>query len=250
MAGKFIVFEGVDGCGKTTQLQRYRNYLQDWITRPKHYAQLQRYRNYLRGEQSYGNATASNGGISTTAEPYGPAGQFIRHVLSGGAPLFNGPVAMAQLFAASRIEHADNVIRPALAEGAILLCDRYLPSSLAFQGQGFEPGDAWIEQINAWNEGIPIPDLTIVFTISPEMAAARIAARGGKQDRFDASAIGEIAQRCAIYARIEEYGEVGPVARIDAEAPLDEVQSQVRALLDPLIFGKGDQDGVSMRDPA
>jgi dTMP kinase len=138
------------------------------------------------------------------------------------------------------------VIRPALAEGAILLCDRYLPSSLAFQGQDCAPHDGWIRQLNRWNAGIPIPDLTIVFTISPETAAKRIAARGGKQDRFDASAIGEIAQRCAIYARIEEYGEIGPVARIDAEASPDEVQSQVRVLLDPLIFGKGDQDGISM----
>lgn len=209
MPGKFIVFEGVDGCGKTTQRNDYRAYL--W-SRDRPSLQL--------------------------AEPYGIAGQFIRYVLGGGAPLLAGPVALAQLFASSRQTHAQAVIRPALTEGAILLCDRYLPSSLAFQGQGFGPGDAWVEQINAWNEGIPVPDLTVVFTISPETAAKRIAARGGKQDRFDASAIGEIAQRCAIYARIEEYGEVGPVARIDAEASLDEVQSQVRALLDPLIFGK------------
>lgn len=212
MTGKFIVFEGVDGCGKTTQVQRYGEYLQERQLRPRF-----------------------------SAEPYGAPGRFIRHVLSGGAPLFDGPVAMAQLFAASRVEHASEVIRPAVAEGAILLCDRYLPSSLAFQGRGFEPGDAWVEQINAWNAGIPVPDMTVVFVVSPETAARRIAARGGKRDRFDASAIGEISQRCAIYARIEEYGEVGPVVRVDAEASPNEVQSQVRALLDPLLFEKGDR---------
>lgn len=212
MTGKFIVFEGVDGCGKTTQRNRYRSHLRD------------------RGVVAVGSG-----------EPYGTTGAFIHHVLGGGAPLLGDRASLAKLFAASRREHAAAVIRPALAAGEILLCDRYLPSSLAYQGQGSEPRDGWIAQINAWNAGIPVPDLTIVFTVSPEEAARRIALRGGAGDLFDGGKRDEIAQRCEMYARLEEYGEVGRVVRIDAGAHSDTVQSRVRALLDPLIFGEGGQ---------
>lgn len=128
-AGFFVVIEGADGTGKSTLAAKLANHL----------------------------------GATLTAEPsYGPIGWWVRKNLSE-LPA----VALPYLFAADRAQHVTETIAPALAAGEMIVCDRYIPSSVAYQGQ-----DAI-----ALNTSFPVPDLTILLTVSPEVARQRIAAR-------------------------------------------------------------------------
>lgn len=158
MRGKFITFEGGECAGKSTQAQM----LADWLE-----------------EQ----------GISVvlTREPGGtPLAEALRdHLLSEGehAP---GPRAEALLFAAARADHVAKVIEPALASGKWVICDRYIDSSLAYQGggQGALSDDDIMRLHQIGSNGL-LPDLTFVLDVPPEVAADRAAARdGGSADRI------------------------------------------------------------------
>ena len=128
-AGFFVVIEGADGTGKTTLAAKLANHL----------------------------------GATLTAEPsYSPIGWWVRRNLSD-LPA----VALPYLFAADRAQHVTETIAPALAAGEIVVCDRYIPSSVAYQG---------LDAITL-NSSFPVPDLTILLTVSPEVARQRIAAR-------------------------------------------------------------------------
>ena len=128
-AGFFVVIEGVDGTGKSTLAAKLANHL----------------------------------GATLTFEPsYGPIGWWVRKNLSD-LPA----VALPYLFAADRAQHVTETIAPALAAGEMVICDRYIPSSVAYQGQ-----DAIV-----LNTSFPVPDLTILLTVPPDVARQRIAAR-------------------------------------------------------------------------
>jgi dTMP kinase len=128
-AGFFVVIEGADGTGKSTLAAKLANHL----------------------------------GATLTAEPsYGPIGWWVRKNLSD-LPA----AALPYLFAADRAQHVAGTIAPALSAGEMVVCDRYIPSSVAYQGQ-----DAI-----ALNTSFPVPDLTILLTVSPDVARERIAAR-------------------------------------------------------------------------
>jgi dTMP kinase len=211
MRGKLIVFEGIDGSGKSTQRGLYAAYMRG------------------RGLQER---------LVTTTEPYGMAGALIRRVLGGDCPMLNSSEELARLFAASRWEHAREVLRPALEAGQIILCDRYLPSSYAYQGAGCGPNHGWIERIRGLNADIPVPTITLVFDVSAETAAGRIAERKGQASEiFDRSTLAEIRQRAAVYDRLGEYPGVGLVHYVLGAGPPEEVQKSVRAVLDPIVFG-------------
>jgi dTMP kinase len=154
MPGYFIAFEGGEGAGKSTQEARLAQSLAD------------------RGHA-----------VVRSREPGGtPAGEQIRHVLL--SPEFEGLDARAEalLFAASRGEHVARVIRPALEGGAVVICDRYIDSSVAYQGYGRDLGPDRIRDLSLWATGGLLPDLTVVLDVDPEVGLARFAQR----DRLEA----------------------------------------------------------------
>jgi dTMP kinase len=153
VSGRFVVLEGGDGSGKSTQMPR----LADW----------------LRGRGV---------DVVVTREPGGtPLGQTLRALVLEGEDSIDANTE-ALLMAADRAQHVAEVIRPALASGAWVLSDRHVPSSLVYQGVVRELGVEAIEQVNEWATGGLAPDLVIVLDVSEEVAATR---RPGTPDRLE-----------------------------------------------------------------
>ena len=156
--GRFITFEGGEGAGKTTQQRALSQKLQEF-------------------------------GVPTlvTREPGGtPGAEAVRAVLLSGAIKDRGPEAEALLFAAARADHVDCVIRPALAEGIWVLCDRFADSTRVYQGgAGVEASILDALELIAL-DGVT-PDLTFVLDLPAKVGLARIAARSGDGggDRFE-----------------------------------------------------------------
>ena len=190
MAGLFVTFEGIDRSGKTTQAQMLRDAL---------------------GEEAV--AVREPGGT--------PVGERIRDLLKD--PLLAvSPEAEALLFAAARAELVTRVIRPALEEGLVVVSDRYLDSSLAYQGFARELGLDQVRRVNAWATGDLRPDLTVLLDIDPVEAATR----GGEPDRFEdeGSALQERVQ--AGYEQLVE-DDPGRFRRVDATRSPEEVHADV-----------------------
>jgi dTMP kinase len=143
MSGRFVVLEGGDACGKSTQVGRLAA--------------------RLRAEHE----------VVETFEPGATAvGRRIRAVvLDGDEPL--APGAEALLMAADRAQHVAEVVRPALDRGAWVVSDRYVPSSLAYQGAARGLGVEAVERISAWATDDLTPDLVVVLDVPDEVAAAR-----------------------------------------------------------------------------
>lgn len=156
MSGLFITFEGLEGSGKSTQVGLLASKLRE-----------------------------DGKDIVVTREPGGTRiGEQIRDITHNKDNVDLTAVAEAYLMAASRSQHVRQIIRPALAAGKIVICDRYIDSSLAYQGYGRELGVEAIEQLN--NEAIDncMPDLTIFLDVPPEVGIGR---RNGSEkiDRLD-----------------------------------------------------------------
>lgn len=151
----FIVFEGGDGAGKTTQIEA----LAEWL-------------------RSTGRT------VVVTREPGGtPLGQQIRNLLLHGDHV--DPRAEALLFAADRAHHVATLVRPALQRGEIVLQDRYLDSSVAYQGQGRDLDADDIRGLSLWATRDLLPDLTVVLDVDPAVGRSR---RGGTHDRLEREA--------------------------------------------------------------
>jgi dTMP kinase len=148
----FLTFEGLDGSGKSTQAELLR-------------ARLER----------------SGREVVSTREPGGtPVGEAVRMLLLEGADMT--PWAEAALFAAARAEHAARVIRPALDRGADVVCDRYIDSSLAYQGAARGLGVDEVLELNLRATGGLLPDRTFLLLVEPEVGAARL---GEAPDRIE-----------------------------------------------------------------
>ena len=157
--GKFISLEGGEGVGKSTQARALAAALR-----------------------------ARDMEVVETREPGGsPGAEAIRALLlEGGSDRWNAR-AEALLFAAARADHVDKLIRPALARGAWVVCDRFVDSSLAYQGGADALGPEAIRVLHRIGSGGLLPDRTLLLTVPEEQAAAREAARdGGRPDRFGA----------------------------------------------------------------
>jgi len=154
--GLFITFEGSEGTGKTTQIERLRQRL-----------------------EGLGRS------VLTTREPGGPAlCEDIRHLLKhadSGANMC--PEAELLLFAASRAQHVREWIRPALTEGKVVLCDRFLDSTTVYQGVARAIEKNSVSSINAFAVGGTLPDITVIVDLDPEEGFRRVAGR--KQDQPD-----------------------------------------------------------------
>ena len=199
--GAFITFEGGEGAGKSTQVARLAATLRARSGRP----------------------------VTVTREPGGSAKaeEIRRAVLSGAAKPY-GPFAEALLFCAARIDHLDRLIRPALARGEIVICDRFIDSTRAYQGAagGLDPGVvAALERVTV---GPTRPDLTLILDLSPEAGLRRAAGRGEGADRFEAETLGFHARLRDAFLGIAAR-EPQRCAAIDAAPEPDAVEAAIRA---------------------
>lgn len=157
--GLFITFEGGEGAGKSTQINRLS-------------AKLRR--------KGYDTVV--------TREPGGsPGAEALRHIILCGAAEPFGSKMEALLFAAARSDHVEQVIRPAIKQGAIVLCDRFLDSSRVYQGLGGEDDRDFVAALERVSVNGMMPDMTLIFDIDPELGLRRAAARRGtdEADRFE-----------------------------------------------------------------
>ena len=163
MPGLFITFEGTEGCGKSTQIKALA----------------------ARFKQSGRE-------VLQTREPGGtPLGEAVRHLLQHDQAGENmSPEAELLLFTASRAQLTRERILPALANNEIVLCDRFMDSTTAYQGGARNIAPEAVTAINRFAVGQAIPDLTILIDLSPEIGMARVHARSnGQLDRMEQEAI-------------------------------------------------------------
>jgi dTMP kinase len=201
--GMLVAFEGVEGAGKTTQLNLLREALDEL------------------GHD-----------VVVTREPGGsPIAEQIRQVLLDRSADAMDPKAEALLYAASRAQHVAEVIRPALQRGAVVLCDRYIDSSLAYQGIARGLGEDDVFGLNVWATDELIPDLVILLSLDPAVGLAR---RAEPRDRIEAESI-EFHRRVADgYMRLaREYPSRFHV--IDSSGPPEQVRLQVLAAVGPFL---------------
>jgi dTMP kinase len=203
-SGRFIVLEGIDGAGTTTQTHRLGERLRSEGTHAK-----------------------------LTREPSdGPIGSLVRQVLAGRVviPAGRAPgwTTMALLFAADRMDHVESEIEPFLAQGGVVVSDRYDASSLAYQsvssGRGGEVAVSWIRELN---KHAPRPDLTIVLDLPCELAAARRETRGEAAQLYEQNEV----QRAlaAFYRDLAKHMPNDRVVIIDGRGTVDEVHARVYA---------------------
>ena len=145
MKGKFVTFEGCDGCGKSTQLKMLSEYLQ---------------------KENIAHVFTREPGGSKIAEA-------IREILLNGKNAEMTDECEALLYAAARMQHLHDKVEPALAEGTLVICDRYVDSSLAYQAYARGLGTDFIEKINAVALDKYAPDVTIFIDLTPEAAFQR-----------------------------------------------------------------------------
>jgi dTMP kinase len=200
----FIVIEGIDGAGTTTQTKRLVEAL--------------RSRNISARE---------------TREPTdGPVGMLLRQVLRGRLVSASGKALswqeLALLFAADRLDHAATELIPCRAQGTWLISDRYDYSSIAYQSAsaGELGAIAWLREVN---RHAPRPDLTLVVDVSPEVARARRLSRAGAKEIFDDDAFQ--ARLAAFYRDVEAHFPEDRIVHIDGDGDPDSVFAALFALV-------------------
>lgn len=170
--------------------------------------------------------------FTSTHEPGGtPVGDAIRRLFLT-RDLRPTPPVEALLVFASRRQHLDEVIEPALAAGRHVLCDRFTDSTRAYQGWGRDQDLGWIEELDRLSTGGRLPDRTFVFDVEPEVARGR----RGDGDRLDAEAL-DFYRRVAEGYRAVARAAPERVVVIDARGPKDATWAQVRRALERLDLG-------------
>ena len=205
MAGIFISFEGIDGVGKSTQADRLEEYLRE------------------RGRE-----------VIRTLEPGGTElGQEIRHLLLHR----KGDVdarAEALLYAADRAHHVATKIRPALESGVDVITDRYLDSSVAYQGAGRVLGAQEVRDLSIWATRGLLPQLTVLLDLDAESARDRRNSTGDAPDRLEREKLDffEAARNAYLSLAADEPGRF---LVLDAKQTPQELQTQIRARIDVLL---------------
>lgn len=202
MPGRFITFEGGEGSGKSTQVKLLAKAI----------------------EQA---------GLSclTTREPGGTASaERIRELLVTGDADTWHPHSETLLFYAARLEHMEKLVKPALAEEKIILCDRFTDSTRVYQGVGKQVADAFINPLHQLTMQDFSPDLTIILDIAPEAGLKRAAGRGDDENRFESMAL-EFHQKVRQGFMDIAASEPKRCAVIDAEQPPETVHTAIKQLL-------------------
>jgi len=228
MAGKFIVFEGGEGSGKTTQIQRLR----DWLLSDVSFNTLQE-----QGEV---------GELKLTREPGGTAlGKDIRQLLltprnrEQDAQIYSR--AELLLYAADRAQHVQESIVPWLEAGHWVLCDRFTDSTVAYQGYGRQLNLALIHQLNEIATGGLRTDMTLWLNVSPSVGLGRMAQRG-EADRMEQAGRDFHQRVCEGFTALANpeandpnpYSS-GPIVEIDGNQSLDSVSIQIQTVIQQRI---------------
>jgi len=198
--GLFITFEGLDGSGKSTQMEMLAS-----------------------GLEGLGYV------VVVTREPGGtPLGEAVRDILLD--PLQHGLSARAEalLYAAARAHLVERVIKPALDEGLVVLCDRYIDSSLAYQGYVRGLGADSIITINAWGTDCLFPDLTLFLDLDDSVRSTRLAAVPDRLEAEDDAFHRRVAE--GYRALLTDHRH--RIRRVDASGAPEEVQERVRTVVD------------------
>lgn len=206
--GIFITFEGGEGAGKSTQI----------VTLAE----------TLRG---------TGREVLVTREPGGsPGAEAVRHVLLSGAAEPFGPGMEALLFAAARSDHVEQVIRPAVARGAVVLCDRFMDSSRVYQGVTGNLDAGFMRALEKVAINGMVPDLTIILDLDAEEGMRRAAARRGNDgaDRYEKETLDVHRRRREAFLEIAR-AEPERCVVIDAAQPPEEVAAAIAEAAHPLI---------------
>jgi dTMP kinase len=204
--GRFITFEGVEGVGKSTQIARAAEHLR------------------RRGIEPI-----------VTREPGGTAlAEKLRALVlePGHGPV--SPTAELLLMFAARASHVAEVIRPAIAEGRTVLCDRFTDATEAYQGGGRGVNAAWIRELARIAHPRLAPDLTLVFDAPAEIALARLSVRGAAHDRIEAEDAAFFERVRRAYLAIAQR-EPARVHIVDATRPESVVAGDVARLIDSVL---------------
>jgi dTMP kinase len=207
MTGKFIVFEGVEGSGKTTQIQQTAVWLQSLYCNTK--------------------------SIVITREPGGTdLGQQIRQLLLDDAACEIGNRAELLLYAADRAQHVESIIEPQLASGNIVLCDRFTDSTIAYQGYGRGFDLAEIDRINLIATGGRQSDLTFWLDLDVTIGLERVGSRG-KPDRMERAAL-DFHQRVRSGYQVLANLYPDRVIKINANQSISDIQAEIQTVLKQL----------------
>ncbi|MCX7283681.1 MAG: dTMP kinase [Novosphingobium sp.] len=203
MPGRFIALEGGEGVGKSTQGRLLAEALR-----------------------------AQGIEVVTTREPGGTAGaEAIRAMLLSNEGEGWGPRAESLLFAAARADHVEKLIRPALARGAWVVCDRYVDSSRAYQGGGGGLSDEDVMTLHRIGSKALVPDLTVLLAVAPDVTEQRLALRDG--DSADRIGGRGPAYHARVSAAFQQFASAEPnrFAVVDAGGTTDAVHARIMAAI-------------------
>lgn len=224
-SGLFISFEGGEGAGKSTQIRRLAAALK------------------AKGHE-----------VLVTREPGGsPGAEAVRHVLLNGAAEAYGTRMEAILFAAARSDHVEQVIRPALARGMVVLCDRFMDSSRVYQGVTGNLEHDFIEALQRVAVNGVVPDRTIILDIPADIGLERARSRGQADsiapDRYEKEQLDTHEKRrhgfLDIAVREPERCKV-----VDATRSEDEIASEIRKLVEVLLKPSSGGRAGQLQEPA
>jgi len=200
--GVFVCFEGGDGAGKSTQAKE----LAGWLT-----------------DAGYA--------VRLTFEPGDtPVGKQLREIVLGLATGDLSPRTEALLYAADKAEHVDSLVRPALDRGEVVITDRYVDSSLAYQGAGRVLDLAEVTAVQRWATADLRPHLTVVLAVTPEQGLGRFAGR----DRIEAES-DAFHERARLAFLDLAAADPDHYLVVDARLPVDEIAGAVRERVEPLL---------------
>lgn len=212
----FVTFEGPEGGGKTTQMRRLAE--------------------YLRGRGYPVLATREPGGT--------PIGDRVRAILLDPAHTEMRPEAEFLLFSAARAQHVAQVIRPHLAAGGVVLCDRYADASLAYQGYGYELNLATVDTITRFATGGLVPDLSLCLDVPVEVGLRR-------KSRGLGDAWNRMEQKEMDYHRRVRAGYLAIASRhpgrwlvLDATQPFDTLQTELQLAVETRLLAQAAQGEV------
>lgn len=202
--GIFISIEGPDGSGKSTQIENIKDFFKE-----------------------------KNIDIVFTREPGGtPIGERIRDIILDVNCKEMCSMTEALLYAASRAQHVDEIIKPALEEGKVVICDRFVDSSLAYQGYGRGLGDS-VRVINEYAISGYMPDITFMMELDPEVGISRMIHRG-KLDRLEEEKVSFHKKVFEGYLELEKKYPNRIVA-IDASRSIEEIRNDIYSKLENVL---------------
>lgn len=216
MRGKLIVFEGGEGCGKTTQLQRSHG----WLVQNEVWQSLR--------------ASNQTAGVKITREPGGTAlGKRLRQLLlSGAEPNDDETILIASraellLYAADRAQHVEETLLPWLEAGYWVLCDRYTDSTVAYQGYGRQLDLSLITTLNQIATGGLKSDLTLWLKVPPEIGLERMRSRG-QADRIEQASM---AFHQRVHAGFAALAKSDSTVTVEGDRSVDEVAASIQQVL-------------------